>query len=179
MRVLGAEVPTPEGPEVQERLVGTILRDLLTIEAGVTAAGQEIGELFGGERVGNKDFTDRWAQNIQEARGLEQLASDITGDTLEGVGFSKDTADQFADYAWWLGLGAGFVLPLDFYLGAAGKGAAKAFRSARAARAASKARAGKTSGAARVLDRVEAAEEVGLQPADVRLDISSGYWKVW
>jgi len=170
--LLGAEVPTPEGPEVQERLVGTILRDLLTIEAGVTAAGQEIGELFGGERVGNKDFTDRWAQNIQEARGLEQLASDVTGDTLEGLGLSKDTADSVADAAWWLGLGAGFVLPLDFYLGAAGKGAAKAFRSARAARAASKARAGKTSGAARVLDRVEAAEEVGLQPADVRLDIA-------
>ena len=45
--ILGVEVPTPEGPEVQERLVGTILRDLLTIEAGVTAAGQEFGELFG------------------------------------------------------------------------------------------------------------------------------------
>ena len=170
--LLGAEVPTPEGPEVQERLVGTLLRDLLTIEAGVTAVGQEIGELFGGERVGNKDFTDRWAQNIQEARGLEQLASDVTGDTLEGVGFSKDTADNIADYAWWLGLGAGFVLPLDFYLGAAGKGAAKAFRKAASAAAESGARPAKASGVARVLDRVEAAEDVGLQPADVRLDIA-------
>jgi len=170
--ILATEVPTPAGPEVQERLVGTLLRDLLVIEAGVTAAGQEVGELFSGKRVGKKDFNDRWAENIQQARGLEQLASDITGDTLEGLGLDEDTSNTAADIAWWVGLGAGFVLPIDFYLGAAAKGASKSFKRAASAAADAGARPGKASGVARLVERLEAAEDIGINPADVRLDIA-------
>jgi len=194
------EEDSPFAGTVRERTYANVLRDLLLIEAGVTAAGEEIladGLIqnfykpvfgaFGAEFSDveglkyNQTFGERWAENLKEARGIEELAEEYT-ETVAKASIPAIAAAQFADkedvdavaeglgdVAWFVGLGASFVLPLDLYLGAAAKAAYKG--AGKAAKGFAKAGTEAASQAGKTNLRVTLAEELNLNPADARIQL--------
>lgn len=202
---------TPYGGSVRERAVATVLRDLLVIETGVTAFWEELaadtlpdfvvigrpelrGDIEGLEQ--NKSFEDRWADNLREARGIEEIAEETAELTSRAVlewGLTEKEAKAWGEYAgdkaWWVGLGVSFVLPLDMYIGAAGKvaskGLGKGYRaSARATKASAEAAGwSKTADAAddvlhnaadpagTTAARGAIAEALDISPLDARIQI--------
>ena len=185
-------------PAVVEETYGALLRDFLIFESGVTAIGQEVLEgIGGGDVVGTKTFWDRWAKNQQMGYGIEELASDLgelpatrlqqaaqafvetsgqTGLTGPDDTFIKDLAEdpEFAknvgDGLWWVGLAASFALPFDMYLGWAAKTSSKvAGKAAKAAKAASATHEAPFLG--RFLGRQDLADDLGMNPHDLRLDL--------
>ena len=194
------EEDSPFAGTVRERTYANVLRDLLLVEAGATALGEEIladGLIqniykpvfgaFGAEFSDvdglkyNQTFGERWAENLQEARGIEELAEEYT-ETFTKVSIPAIAAAQFADkedvdavaealgdVAWFVGLGASFVLPLDLYLGNAAKAAYKG--AGKAAKGFAKAGTEAASQAGKTNLRVTLAEELNLNPADARIQL--------
>lgn len=189
---------SPFAGTVRERSYATGLRDLLLIETGVTAFGEEVladyllkyvyepvvGKIDEVEGLRyDETFGERWAENLREARGIEELAEEYTEAGIKAgpvavaadvAGYNIDEyAESLGDLAWYVGLGASFVLPLDLYLGALGKAAYKG--TAKAGQAASKgfAKAGSeaASQAGQTNARFIIADELGLHPTDARVQL--------
>jgi len=134
-----------QSPAVKENITGTVLRDLLVAEAGLTAVGQEILDFFGadsvdGDNPNGLNLGQRWAENLANARGLEELGGDIgqtMGDSVQGaaqwfvdttglpgiagpsdtsikdLAEDPDFAENVSDAFWWSFLGGSFFLPID------------------------------------------------------------------
>jgi len=212
--ILGGEKTLPDDvkPAVVEAWYGSLLRDFLIIESGVTAVGQEVMSwvpLKGfQDTVGADDpVFERWAKNQQMGYGIEELAADIgeaptrtlqnaarliveevgikglTGpdDTmLEEFANEDELAERVGEGLWWIGLAGSFLLPMDMYIGRYGKGGVKAAATAgaRAGKWAQEAAGFTTKSATeqtpfvgRFLGRTDLGDDLGLNPADIRLDI--------
>jgi hypothetical protein len=194
------EEASPFAGTVRERTYANALRDLLLIEAGVTAAGEEIladtwisnfvkplfaaagGEFDDVEGLEyDKSFGERWADNLREARGIEELAEEYAETVAKtsipaiasyAAADKEDVdavAEGFGDLAWFVGLGASFVLPLDLYLGNAAKAAYKG--AGKAAKGFTKAGSEAASQAGKTNLRATLAEELALSPADARVQL--------